>query len=62
MKLGLALEYISGVSDDKLSELFFKCRRGHLSHLFPDTQEIAQKRADFLQQELQGITLSPELQ
>ena len=65
MKLGLALGYVSGVSDGKLNELFFKCRRGHLSRLFSDVKEpkeIAQKRADFLQQELQGITLSPELQ
>jgi len=61
MKLGLALGYISGISDQKLNELFFKCRRGHLSHYFPElkeAKEIAQKRADFLQQELQGIQLS----
>ncbi|NGX37277.1 MAG: Protein-arginine kinase [Chlamydiae bacterium] len=65
MKLGLALGYISGVSDAKLNELFFKCRRGHLSRLFPELKEpkeIAKQRADFLQQEVQGITLSPELQ
>ncbi len=57
MKLGLSLEYISGISDEKLSNLYFKCRRGHLSTLFPDFEEIAQKRADFLQEELKGISL-----
>ncbi len=65
LKLGLALGYISGVSDRTLSELFFKCRRGYFSHLFPDEkdpQAIAKKRADFLQEQLRGITLSPDLQ
>lgn len=62
MKLGLALGYISGITDEKLSELYFKCRRGHLTKLFPEEKELGQKRADFLQQELKGIILSPELQ
>ncbi|MBS0629642.1 MAG: protein arginine kinase [Verrucomicrobia bacterium] len=60
LKLGVALGYISGVTDQTLSDLFFKCRRGYFSHLFPnltDPKEINQKRADFLQQELKGITL-----
>lgn len=58
VKLGLALEYISGIHDQKMSELFFKCRRGHLCSLFPELKEakdIAQKRAEFLQKELQGL-------
>ncbi len=62
LKLGLALDYISGISDEKLSELYFKCRRGHLTKLFPNEPEMTQKRADFLQQELSGITLSADLQ
>ncbi len=60
LKLGLSLGYISGVTDQILSDLFFKCRRGYFSHLFPnltDPKEVNQKRADFLQQELKGITL-----
>lgn len=60
LKLGLSLGYVSGVTDQTLSDLFFKCRRGYFSHLFPnltDPKEINQKRADFLQQELKGITL-----
>lgn len=65
LKLGLALGYITGVTDQILSDLFFKCRRGYFSHLFPaltDPKEINQKRADFLQQELKGVNLSPDLQ
>ena len=60
MKLGVALGYVTNVSDQKLSELFFKSRRGHLVHLFPelkDIKEIGHKRAQFLKQELQGISL-----
>ncbi len=63
MKLGLSLGEISKVSDQKLSELFFKCRRGHLLHLFPELkepEEIAKKRAEFLQKELAGICLTSE--
>ncbi len=65
LKLGLSLGFVSGVTDQTLSELFFKCRRGYFAHLFPtltDPKEINQKRADFLQQELKGLALSPELQ
>jgi len=63
MKLGLALGEIADVSDRCLSELFFKCRRGHLLHLFPDlkeNEEIAKKRATYLQQQLSGIRLMSE--
>jgi len=61
MKLGLAIGLIGGVSDDKLNSLFFKCRKGHLNRLFPDIKEeseIEEKRADFLQKELEGITFN----
>ena len=63
MKLGLVLGEIGNVSDRKLSELFFKCRRGHLMHLFPELkepEEIAKKRAAYLQQQLSGIRLTSE--
>lgn len=65
MKLGASLGLITNVEDRKLNELFFKCRRGHLTQLFPElkeNEEIAKKRADFLQKELSGIALSSELQ
>jgi len=63
LKLGLALGYITGVEDQTLSDLFFKCRRGYFSHLFPDLsdpKEINQKRADFLQQELKNMSLQQD--
>ncbi|MDN3507081.1 MAG: hypothetical protein P0S96_07625 [Simkaniaceae bacterium] len=63
MKLGLALGEIADVSDRILSELFFKCRRGHLLNLFPDlkeNEEIAKKRATYLQEQLTGIRLTSE--
>jgi len=65
MKLGLELGYVEGVNDEKLNNLFFNCRRGHLSHHFPDLkdpEELSHKRADYLQQELEGLKLSEEMQ
>ena len=61
MKLGLAIGLIAGVSDEKLNSLFFKCRKGHLIRLFPElteASEIEEKRADFLQKELEGISFN----
>lgn len=61
IKLGLDLGWITGVQDNKLNELFFRCRRGHLSHLYPeltDLKEIAHKRAEYLHSQLQGIQLT----
>lgn len=61
MKLGLDLGWVTGVSDQKMAELFFKCRRGHLCHLFPalteQGKELEHKRAEFLHKELQGLQL-----
>lgn len=66
MKLGLNLGWITGVNDQKIGELLFKCRRGHFSHLFPETSEqskdLEHKRAEFLHKELQGLQLAPNLQ
>lgn len=66
MKLGLDLGWISGVTDQKIGELLFKCRRGHFFHLFPETTEqskdLEHKRAEFLHKELQGLQLAPNLQ
>ena len=55
IKLGIDLGWITGVSDLKVSELFFKCRRGHLAHYFPEEKDFARKRAEFLHKELQGM-------
>lgn len=60
VKLGVNLGWIEGISEKKIQELFFKCRRGHLTHFFTesvDLKEIAHKRAEFLQQELKSAQL-----
>jgi protein arginine kinase len=66
VKLGIDLGWITGVSNQKIGELFFKCRRGHLSHLFPElaeqTKDLEHKRAEFLHKELQGLQLGATLQ
>lgn len=64
IKLGLDLGWITGLTDQKMSELFFKVRRGHLAYLFPDVQEpkeLEHKRAEFLHKELQGLQLASNL-
>lgn len=61
IKLGLDLGWVSAIESSKLDELFFKCRRGHLSHLFPeaiDLKQIAHKRAEYLHAQLQGMQLN----
>jgi protein arginine kinase len=59
IKLGLDLGWIEGITDNKLNDIFFKCRRAHLSHLFQDKaidpQELPRKRAEYIHQSLQGI-------
>jgi protein arginine kinase len=61
IRLGLALGYLTAAQESKVDELFFKARRGHLTHLFPgveDIKEIAHKRAEYLHKELEGIQLA----
>lgn len=61
MKLGLSIGLITGVSDSTLSRLYFNCRKGHLARSFPnikEAEEIEQKRADFLQKELEGMQVN----
>jgi protein arginine kinase len=65
MKLGLHLDWIEGVTENKLNTLFFQCRRAHLMHLLneqqtADPQEIARKRAEFLHKTMQGTVLKIE--
>lgn len=64
MRLGLELGEIQNVSEEKLIDLFFQCRRGHLKKRFSDCntpEEIAKKRATYLQEELAGIRLTSEI-
>ncbi|MFI5335113.1 MAG: hypothetical protein ACHQT8_08195, partial [Chlamydiales bacterium] len=61
LKLGVDLDWVSGITQSKLNDIFFKCRHGHLSHLFQektlDPNAITHRRAEFLHKELQGVVL-----
>lgn len=64
MRLGLALGEVDNTNDPKLSDLAFQCRKGHLIWKYPELnslEDIAKKRASFLQQELTGIRLTSEM-
>lgn len=62
IKLGLELNWVKGVTEKTINDLLFTCRRAHMTYLcntaLLDPQEGARKRAEFLHQQLQGITLS----
>ncbi len=65
MKLGLHLDWISGITELKLNTLFFQCRKAHLLHTLgelqlTDPQEIARKRAEYLHKNMQGVVLKIE--
>jgi protein arginine kinase len=60
LKLGLDLGWVANISHNKLNDTFFKCRHGHLSKLFPESQdpvELAHRRAEFLHKQLAGTEL-----
>lgn len=62
LKLGIDLGWISGISMQKINNLFFKCRHAHLAFSSKEkpteTQELAHQRATFIHQEIQGISLA----
>lgn len=62
LKLGVLLGWVSGTTSQKLSILMLKLRRGYLAHLLnlqtSDAQELSHKRAEWLHQELKGITIA----
>ncbi len=61
LKLGIDLGLVTGVSDSKINDIFFKCRHAHLSNLFPekstDLQALSHRRAEFVHKQLQGVEL-----
>lgn len=61
VKLGVDLGWIAGVTDSKINDVFFKCRRGHLSHIYDkktfDPHDLKRQRAEFLHKEFQHIEL-----
>ena len=65
MKLGLSLDWVSGITDTKLNTLFFQCRRAHLLYALKekqttDPEAILHKRAEFLHKNMQGAILKIE--
>lgn len=61
LKLGIDLGLVTGISDSKINDIFFKCRHAHLSNLFPekstDLQALSHRRAEFVHKQLQGVEL-----
>jgi protein arginine kinase len=61
IKLGLDLGWITGISNQAINTLFFKCRRAHLAQLLNektlDTHDLSHKRAEFIHKSLQGMVL-----
>lgn len=62
IKLGVALDWIKGISEEKLDHLFFLVQRAHLLlHLntpqLIDPTEIAHKRAELIHKNMQGVSL-----
>jgi protein arginine kinase len=56
IKLGINLGWISGISDNKMNEVFFTCQKAHIGFMYgepsADFKEIAAKRAEFIHKEL----------
>ena len=61
IKLGLDLGWITGISNQAINILFFKCRHAHLAQLLNenslDTQTLPHKRAEFIHKSLQEMIL-----
>ncbi len=62
LKMGLDLGWIKGVTDQKLTEALFRCRRAHLLCELEDRQiaaaEIPRKRAEYLHRLMHTIELA----
>jgi protein arginine kinase len=61
IKLGIDLQWIEGMSNGKINELLFKCRRAHL--IFNDNlklpqEEISHKRSEFLHGSMKNVKLN----
>lgn len=61
LKLGIAVDWISGVTSDELNQLFFNCRRAHLIGQFNgkvNQAEIPHKRSEFIHKVLKNAKLT----
>lgn len=62
LKLGITLDWVTGTTSSQLDQLSFQVHRAHLLHHLGDLQlndfqEIAKRRAEFLHQKMEGISL-----
>ena len=62
MKLGLDLGWISGVTDQIINEVFFQCRRAHLTSLSLETdpKHLPRLRAELIHTKLKPMQLQTE--
>lgn len=63
LKLGLELEWVTGITHASLNALFFSCRRAHLLCHYGskiNQEEIPHKRAEFIHHSLKGVQLHIE--
>jgi protein arginine kinase len=62
IKLGIDLGWIKGITDDQINEIFFRCRRAHLSQSHQEIslnkKELAHTRAEFLHSQLKQTILA----
>ena len=61
LKLGLDMEWLSGMTSNQLNELFFNCRRAHLLSQYNEKisqAEIPHKRAEFIHKALKNLHLN----
>ena len=60
LKLGLEMEWITGVTMADLNRLFFNCRRGHLLNQFQEAipqEEILHRRAEYIHKTFKDLKL-----
>lgn len=60
LKLGVEMEWISGITVGELNSLFFTCRRAHLLNQHADKvpqEEVKHRRAEFIHRSLKNIKL-----
>ena len=62
IKLGIDLGWVTGISDEEINEIFFRCRRAHIAQsdqkISLNEKELAHARAEHLHGKLKKITLT----
>ncbi len=61
LKLGVAAQWVTGIDNMLLNQLFFNCRRAHLLNQYAEKipqEEISHKRAEYIHRALKNVTLT----